>query len=214
MTDPDRLLKTYIERFEAGGSADPSDLLDQLEGRDRERLRALVGGYLEHAAPAQRWDAKAFEGSLAARASARVEESWRAESAALPKLLVERRKQAKLQRKALVERLADWLGHPDQEPKVARYYNALEHGWLAPAGVNERVFEGLAKLLGTSAEALRKAGESVAPSAGGEPAEVWARMASPPKPADREASDTEEIESTPLEITEDWDEVDRLFRAG
>ena len=72
MTDVDRLLQTYIERFEAGDATDPSDLLDQAEGPDRARLSALIDGYLEHAAPPQQWDAEAFEGSVAMRAAEMV----------------------------------------------------------------------------------------------------------------------------------------------
>ena len=72
MTDVDRLLQTYIERFEAGDATDPSDLLDQAKGPDRARLSTLIEGYLEHAAPPQQWDAEAFEGSVAMRAAEMV----------------------------------------------------------------------------------------------------------------------------------------------
>ena len=60
MTDVDRLLREYIERFESGGSSDPGDLLEQVEGREREKLTVLIQGYLEHSAPAQDWDAEAL----------------------------------------------------------------------------------------------------------------------------------------------------------
>ena len=163
MTDVDTLLRSYIDRFQAGGPVDPSDLLAQVEGRDRERLSTLIDGYLEHGAPSQQWDAEGFEGSVAQRATELVREKWEAESQALPRVLTERRKTLKLHRSKLVADLTDWLGFPGQEAKVARYYNALEHGWLAPAGVSNRVWEGLASFLDTSADALRKAGESVAP---------------------------------------------------
>ncbi len=112
MTDLNTLLQTYIERFESGESTDPTDLLEQAEGRDRARLSALIDGYLEHAAPAQEWDSAAFEGSVAARAAGMVEDAWAAESAALPRELVALRKRAELPRRSLVERLAETLGFP------------------------------------------------------------------------------------------------------
>lgn len=217
MTDVDRLLHTYIERFEAGGSTDPTDLLDETEGRDRAKLTALIEGYLEHAAPPQKWDAEAYEGSVAMRAVELLQVSWEKESSALPAQLVALRKEAKLKRSSLVESLAKQLGasKKPQREKVATYYNAMEHGQLEPQGISSKVFEALAGILGTTSDTLRRAGESVAPSAGGEPGGAFARMtrveaadeamASPPaaKKADAEATETE-----------DWDEVDRLFRGG
>src|SRR5262245_374180 len=50
MTDVDRLLRDYIERFESGGSVDPNDLLEQLDAADRRKLSVLIEGYLEHGA--------------------------------------------------------------------------------------------------------------------------------------------------------------------
>ncbi|CAN5485907.1 hypothetical protein BH20ACT15_BH20ACT15_14550 [soil metagenome] len=217
MTDVDTLLRSYIERFQAGESVDPSDLLNQLDGRDRARLSALIDGYLEHGAPPQAWDAEAFEGSVAEEATELVRERWEAEAAALPAMLVERRKQAKLHRSDLVTRLADALGFPQAEPKVARYYNAMEHGWLEPRGVSDKVFDALASLLDTSADALRKAGEAVTPSAGGEPEGVWARTAPSARAELRlESGAPDEIDEASEAFEEDiddWDEVDRLFRA-
>ena len=68
MTDLGALLWQYIERFESGGSVDPSDLLDQVQGEERRELGALIEGYLELGAPPRAWNAEAFEGSIAERA--------------------------------------------------------------------------------------------------------------------------------------------------
>ena len=139
MTDVDSLLRSYIERFQAGASTDPTDLLDQAEGRDRERLAALIDGYLEHGAPPQRWDADAFEGSVAAaggrdgRARAGKPRPRRC-----PRCWSSAERQRSCTAPTLVERLAEALGHPGQEAKVARYYNAMEHGRLEPAGISDR----------------------------------------------------------------------------
>ena len=217
MTDADRLLREYIARFESGGSVDPSDLLEQADGRERARLSALIDGYLEHGAPAKQWNPEAFEGSLAERATELVQDSWEAGEEALPRQLVALRNKAKLKRTELFKRLAEALGHPDQEPKVARYYNAIEHGALPTEGISSKVFDALAKILDTSAEALRKAGEAVTPSAGGEPGPAYARMA--PSPG-RDESPGYEQRSGPQErpdeipAEEEWDEVDRLFRGS
>lgn len=216
-TEVDKLLRRYVERFEAGGSVDPSDLLSKLEGAERAELDALIEGYLEQAAPKQAWDPDAFEGSISEQAVAQVAETWSEEAGQLPHELVRLRQERKLTRAGLVERLADALGVGGKEEKVRSYYHQLEFGLLPSEGVSAKVFDALASLLDTTADALRKAGESVAPSAGGEPGAAYARLAHPGHGAD-ESSD-EPLEQripnrTERESDADWDEVDRLFRGG
>src|SRR5512144_1551792 len=138
MADVDRLLREYIKRFEAGGSADPGDLLDQVEGRERAKLSVLIEGYLEHSAPAQDWDAEAFEGSVAERAVMRVAESWSEAAGQLPVELVRLRNARQITRADLVSRLADSLGVSGAREKVAFYYHRLEHGLLPAEGVSTK----------------------------------------------------------------------------
>ena len=213
MTDVNQLLKLYIERFESAGDTDPTDLLDQAEGRDRARLSALIDGYLEHSAPSQKWDAAAFEGSVAERASELVQEGWSAESAELPTMLRSLRKQAQIKRAELMQGLADSLGFPQERERVAVYYNAMEHGNLPPAGISSKVFDSLAALLDTSADALRKAGEAVTPSAGGEPGATFARATRASEATDQAAASPGRLESAPPQEREP-DELDRLFIGG
>ena len=52
----------------------------------------------------------------------------------------------------------------------------MEHGLLEPAGVSDRVLDALAGIVDTTREALRRAGERVAPPDAGEGA-VFARKA-------------------------------------
>src|SRR4051794_10282104 len=80
MTDVDRLLRDYIDRFESGDSVDPRDLLDELDGAERRKLSTLIEGYLEHAARPREWDPEAFEGSVADRAVSRVAAGWAEEA--------------------------------------------------------------------------------------------------------------------------------------
>ena len=217
MTDADRLLRDYVKRFESGGDTDPTDLLEQLSGSERRRLSELIDGYLENAAPGQEWDAGAFEGSLAERASNLVAESWSDEAGELPHELVSLRTRRKLKRSELVARLAETLGVASQEQKVAAYYHGLERGTLPWAAVSDRVFDALAGILDTSADALRKAGSSIAPSAGGEPDPAFARLTRP-APAAADETTQDETAAGPggrqAAEEEDWDEVDRLFMGG
>jgi hypothetical protein len=218
MADVDRLLREYIERFEAGGSADPGDLLSQLEGRERTKLSVLIEGYLEHSAPAQDWDPEAFEGSAAERAVARVAESWSEASGQLPRELVRLRNERQITRADLVSRLADSLGVSDLREKVAFYYHRMERGLLPAEGVSTKVWEALARLLGTSADSLRQAASSVEPGAGATRAvSAYARTAPPPPEeyARDVAADVAAGMASPGEPeSREPDEVDVLFTGG
>ena len=216
MTDLDKLLRQYIERFESGGDVDPSDLIAQAETGEQAELRELIAGYLEHAAPGREWDAAAFDGSVAERAVARTAEEWSAAAGELPVELVRLRNEREITRADLVTRLADSLGVSGAREKVASYYHRLERGLLPAEGVSSRVWEALAQLLDTSAEALRRAGAAaVRPPPTEEAASAYARTAPPPPPeyATTESSE-EESRVTDKERSEEPDEVDRLFTGG
>jgi len=214
MADVDRLLREYIERFESGGSADPSDFLARVEGRDRNRLSVLIEGYLEHSAPAQDWDADAFRGSVAEKAVARVAESWSETAGQLPVELVRLRNEREITRADLVGRLADSLGVSGAREKVAFYYHRLERGLLPAEGISAKVWEALANLLGTSAEDLREAASSARPAAGAA-GPAYARTAPPPPAAYVEQLNQEAGMASPGEpAASEPDEVDELFTGG
>lgn len=207
MASVDQLLAEFADEFRTTGEADPRKYLRQVEGPERRELVALIDGYLEHA-PRRSWDSEAFRGSLAERVTEQLAGSLQPEAEPLTELLVELRNQRKLRRDELTERLADSLGVSGRERKVARYYHQLERGILPAEGVSGRVFEALGSILGASAERLRAAGTVVGGAASDAPASpAFARQASPgipTEPASPSAADR---------VEEEWDEVDRLFRA-
>lgn len=215
MTDLDTLLRQYIERFEAGGDVDPNDLLSRAQPGEREELRELIAGYLEHAAPAQRWDAHAFEGSLSQAAVDRVRAEWQAAEGELPVELVRLRNERQITRADLVTRLADSLGVSGAREKVAFYYHQLERGLLPAEGISSRVWEALGELLDTSADALRRAGAAMRPPPTRGAPSAYARTAAPPPPeyATPQASE-EPTTVSDTEHTEKPDDVDRLFTGG
>lgn len=214
MTDLDKLLRQYIERFEAGGDVDPNDLLSQARAGEREQLRELIAGYLEHAAPGQDWDARAFEGSLSQAAVEQVKAEWQAAEGELPTQLVKLRNDRQITRADLVTRLAESLGASGARERVASYYHRLERGMLPAEGVSSRVWEALAKLLDTSADALRRAGAEMRPPPTPGAASAYARTAAPPPPEYATAQSSEEPTVSDTEHTEEPDEVDRLFTGG
>ena len=213
MAEIERLIDEFAADYEAGRDADPAKFLDRVEPGRRQELAERLDRYLM-TAPTRRWDPKAFEGSLAQRASDRVYESLEGVSGTWPELLPHLRNQARIKRRELVERLAGALGF-DAEPqieKVGDYYNRMEHGRLPATGVSGRAIDALATVLGTDAERIRAAGSRI-----GEPGEgaqtAFARTASP----DAELADADALAETappqpPGRATHD--EIDALFLDG
>jgi len=212
MSDVERLLHEYIAEHRAGGEADPLAYLERVEGTDRAELAELLDAYLERA-PGRDWDPVAYRGSAAERLVEGLDRSLRGQAGLWPSLLPRLRERARVRRADLVARLAEGLGVGDRQEKVAAYYHEMEQGQLASARVSGRVLEVLGGILGTSAEALREAGEALGP-AGPSPSEsaVFARMARP------SAEYQDEVRATARDRAEaqrvEWDEVDELFRGG
>ena len=208
----DRLLGEYIAEHRAGGIADPREYLSRATSEpERVELAALIDGYLARA-PRQRWDAESFRGSSAERVADGLERAIAGTAGLWPVELPRLRERARLRRAEVVQRLATALGVAGREEKVAGYYHEMEQGLLPASGVSERVLDALAQIVGTTAEALRRAGEAVSsgPPAEGAGGPVFARRAvsledaAPPSTAPAETAEREA----------DWDEVDDLFRGG
>jgi hypothetical protein len=166
-------------------TADPLRYLDQVEGSERQELAALIDAYLARQ-PRRAFDAAVFAGSAAERLSQRLEHSLQGEAGLWPLVLPKLRAQADLSPAQLAEQLADALEVPNEQQRVARYYEDMEHGLLPAAGVTDQVLDKLSAIVGTSADALRRAGATL------EQPSTTAQAASRPQ----------------------WDAVDELFRGG
>lgn len=210
MNEVDRLMREYVERYAAGRSADPSELLERVEGTDRAELETLIDAYLARA-PRRRL---APDEAPSARAREVVESFGRAldGSAGLwPALLPRLREGARMPRRVLVARLAEALGVEGREEKVGDYYHRMEQGRLAAAGVSERVLAALGAIVGESSDALRRAGSALTPGAGElDEAAAFARTAFP----DARYETAPDAAASPAPEPEGWDEVDTLFRGG
>lgn len=200
MADVDGLLRQFIERYESGDPVRPIDVLGQVEGTDRRELEMLLDAYLERA-PRRPFSADAFAASPARPLVDDLAQSLEGIAGTWPVVLPRLRARARLRRSELVTRLAAALGVGDREAKVAGYYHAMEQGELDPAGVSDRVLEALARLTGTTAQALRDAATALQPGAGPAAAEprssraprglspsTWPRWAPRPPTRRRSAS--------------------------
>ncbi len=185
--------------------------MGRLEGAEREALADLIDAYYVDA-PLRRWDPDAFRGSPAEKLTDELDRSFRGRSGLWPAVLPRLRHRAKIMRDDLVARLADALGVGDRAERVGDYYHQMEQGRLPSDGVSDRVLEALAGVLGTTAEALRRAGRSLAEDVGeDEEGTVYARTARP-DPAYSEESAAAPARAKARETGPD--EVDELFTGG
>jgi hypothetical protein len=212
MTDVERLLTEYKEAHQSGGEADPRPYLARVAGLDRDLLAGLIDAYLAQA-PRRPYSASAFAESRAAPVAEEVERALAGAGGMWPTLLPRLRSRARLRRAELVAELAARLGAQSKQEKVGLYYHQMEQGLLPESGVSNTVLEALGKVVGSTSEALRKAGQMPAP---GPPrtdeGAVFAR-ATYGEPAAEAARDAEELAARERPV-EEWDEVDRLFRGG
>ncbi|MGE0065828.1 MAG: hypothetical protein AB7L91_17120 [Dehalococcoidia bacterium] len=208
MSGPQQLFERFTEEYRSRGEADPREYLDRLEGVDRAELEALIERFLL-SAPRRDWDADAFRGSIAEGATERVAIPAQEDEEGWPDLLPTLRNRARLTRRVVVGRLAAALGFPEEEGRVAVYYHQMEQGRLDPAGVSDSVLSKLADILGSTGEALRRAGElGSGPGSGGE---VFARIGAPEGELPGRRAP---VDSDPGAGERKADELDRLFTGG
>jgi hypothetical protein len=209
MSDVERLLAEYKRAHRSGAASDPRPFLERVSGTDREQLAGLIDAYLARA-PRSRFDEAGFRDSPAMAVAESVQRSLSGAGGLWPALLPRLRTRARIRRADLVAELAARLGAQSQQAKVAGYYHQMEQGLLPASGVSDTVLDALGSIVGSTRDALRRAGEL--PAAGGPAAEggaVFARRSYLREPDALLAAG----ESTP-EIDAGWDEVDRLFRGG
>lgn len=214
MADVHNLLSEFIAADKAGEDPDPLQYLQRVKGTDRAELEALIDGYLARA-PRREFDAEAFEASPARFVRDNVMHALGWTGGQWPELLPQLRHEAEIKRSDLVTRLAEELEatEPEQIEKVGAYYHAMEQGLLPAAGVSDRVLDALGRIVGRSAETLRRAGRALVGSGQHEagPAAVFARVANP----DAEfADESAEITALHARESEQHDFVDDLFTSG
>jgi hypothetical protein len=205
----ERLFAEYVAEHQTGGEADPRVYLTKASPGERTELAALIDAYLARA-PRRTFDQSDFAGSSAERTVDELERVLNGQAGLWPALLPRLRDRAGLRRAELVEQLSDALGVGSHADKVAGYYHEMEQGLLPPEGVSDRVLDALGQIVGESADALREAGQAVAPGIGTDVAESDAAFArrgpgersEPPTEKSSEASETR------------WDDVDWLFRGA
>lgn len=214
VADLARVFAEFVEAHLAGRDPDPWEYTERVVEADRGELEELIDAYYVDAPP-RPWDPEAFRGSESERLVDAIDRSFRGRAGLWPAVLPRLRDRARLRRTELVARLAERLGVADREEKVGAYYHQMEQGLLPSAGVSERVLDGLARILGVTADSLRSAGRVLTPQAGEAEDAVFARTA-----FDAEDLVLEHAEAAPppgvarAEREAKRDEVDELFTGG
>jgi hypothetical protein len=221
MSLADERFEQFVDSIRAGRRVDHDAMFDGLDRGERLELTDLIEGFAasDRSAPV---NLDSFEATRnddpnlerLGRAMNGVSGMW---PAALPRL----RNRAQLGRDELVSKLADEIGTPGSREKVEEYYHRMEWGSLPASGVNDKVVDSLAGILGADPAELRKSGE-FSGSASRDSAEdqspaVFARLVGPGQAADAQkspASPGTGNERTELPSPDDWDETDRLFLGG
>ncbi|MGI8461641.1 MAG: hypothetical protein ACR2OC_08425 [Solirubrobacterales bacterium] len=214
MASVEQLLADFTAEFREAGEADPRKYLGQVEGADRRELAVLIDAAIERA-PRRSWDPAGFKGSFAERAVEQLAVGLEPEGEPLTELLPKLRNERQLRRDEVVGRLTELLGLSGEqhEQKVARYYHQLEHGILPATDVSARVFDALGSIFDQSAARLRAAGRRMSLSdADGAASPAFARTARPGPPSEIADADADAMPAAAQ--SEDWDEVDELFRGG
>lgn len=207
MTDVDLLLSEYKAAHREAPGADPFPYLERAQGSDRELLAGLIDAFLE-SAPRRAYDPAALRESPAATVAEEVQRSLQGSGGLWPSLLPRLRRQAHLQRSDLVGQLAARLGAQGQRDKVGLYYHRMEQGLLPEEGVSDTVLEALGRIVGQTADSLRRAGRL--PRPGPPPAVAGAVFAR----TTGQATEGDDAGAPAGPADEPWDEVDRLFRGA
>lgn len=210
----DKLLTEFIELDLAGSDPDPVVFLDKADSAQaREELVELIDTYLDHA-PSRTFDASAYSGSQAELVAERFYRSLAGVSGRWPSVLPALRERARIRRDDLARQLASALGQEAEQQRIAEYVHGMEQGALAADGVSDKVINALGKILGVEPQALRGFGQALSVGSGHGPAAAPVFMRRTMQSPDGISELRDEPEQRSGEDPEQWDEVDRLFRAG
>ena len=203
-------LADFIRAYE-GGDGDPLPFMEGLNERERRRFRLEVNRYLE-GNPEPKRDLSLLDDARFARTYDEVVSRLDGASGAMPGLLVELREGNGLLQQDVVEALSgDLDASPAEAEKIDDYYHDLEFGNLPARGISGRVFDSLARILGTTSDALRRAGEALGPSGSPTDGLIYTRMAEEIQDVTLEGAPAIEPPSGEGRRADPPDRIDRLF---
>jgi len=164
MTDEQGLLRAFAEAWEAGLRPDVEGFLAAASAHQQSELADAIQAFLCRA-PVPRYDEQTLaelEASQPVREAARAIDG---RAGTWPLLLPSLRRQRRLTRAEVEQRLATELGFSSAHQRVRQHLHSMEYGTADVSCVSRQVLVALARILGTTAAHLERAGG--APTLGG-----------------------------------------------
>lgn len=209
MTDADVILRTFKHEWEAGLRPDVEAFLAAAPNHQQSELEDAIDAFLREA-PLPRYDERMvaeLESSQPVREAARA---INGRTGTWPLLLPALRRQRHLTRRNVAQRLATELGFSSAHERVRQHLHTMEYGTADVFRISRRVLAALARVLGTTASDLARAGR--VPTLGGPTSGLApTRRGFPDLPAFSEVPGSYRQPDT--SYLPEWAEVDRLFSA-
>jgi hypothetical protein len=207
MTDAQELLRAFMHEWGAGLRPDVDAFLAEAPAPQQCELADAIHAFL-CSAPSPRYDEQTLaelESSQPVREAARAIDG---RTGTWPLLLPSLRRQRRLTRAEVAQRLAGELGFSSAHDRVRRHLHNMEYGTADALCVSDRVLIALARVLGTTFSDLARAGR--VPTLGG----PTSRLA----PTRRGFPDPPPFSEVPVDYRQpdtsdqsEWAAVDRLF---
>ncbi|HEV2786895.1 MAG TPA: hypothetical protein VGV67_10935, partial [Solirubrobacteraceae bacterium] len=195
--DPDQILSEFIDAWNAGARPDVDDYLARVPEAERGQLAEQLISFLAFA-PTPAYSDETLGAIRAEPIVAAALDAPSARGGVLPALLVALRARLSWTTPQVADGLARELGlQGEKTPKIAAYLERLERRELDPAGVSQRVFEGLARLFDVPRDELEDAADlggwalraAPAPAAGAPPARARRHAAMAFRADDKDAAE-------------------------
>lgn len=179
MNGPDKISAAFDEYVVAfrRGEGDPTPFLERFEGEERLELELMVDGFLD-TAPISDFDPSGVPDPGIRAITDSVMTRFDGRTGALSELLRNLRGKLRLKQTDVVGELASSFNANEAETeKIDGYYHDIEWGTLPAAGINDSVYESLARIFKTKASALKEAAGMLGPGAASDVPGVYARLA-------------------------------------
>jgi len=164
MTDARTLLSAFKEEWEAGLRPDVGAFLAAASAGQRGELAHAIEAFLCDA-PLPRYDGGTLEQLESSQPVREAERAFDGRAGTWPLLLPALRREGRLTRSDAARRLATELGFSGAHERVHEHLHTMEYGTADPLRISRRVLVALARVLGTTAARLERAGR--VPTLGG-----------------------------------------------
>ena len=207
MTDARALLTAFTEEWGAGLRPDVEAFVEAAPAHQHHELAEAIAAFVCDA-PSPRYDEatlEELESSQPVREAARAIDG---RAGTWPLLLPALRRQRRLRRADVAQRLASELGLSSAHERVLQHLHNMEYGTADVRCVSRRVLTALARVLGTTASDLARAGR--VPTLGGPMSGLAPTRRGFPQPPPFSEVPTDYCQPDTSDRP-DWAAVDRLF---